>query len=366
MRPGERVRFMVMAIVLAFAIPAGARAQQGGAAPSPQMDFVMTGTGAFNYSASLEGPFGHNFGASLAPILLWNMGSDFLFEGHIEFALEEGQTKTNLEYAQIDYQGIKNVQIVAGKFLVPFGLFGQRLHPAWIDRLPSFPLLYLDGEQVGAGGHLLPVISDIGVMADVAAPLGEQWSLDLSGYVTQGPQVATGSGQPGPGGVEIPGVEFGTTFDENNKDKMIGARLGLVGTDGLEFYISGLHARYDAGDRLAVNGLDLAGWWSHGAYRVRAEGSVLWQQFDGLSQIETLRRPGYYVQISRRMGKFEPVVRWSHVLDAEVSGTSLVPENRQIAEGLDYWFHPNVVAKVALEENLDGPDQLLVQWGFGF
>lgn len=383
MKPRNRTRLLAAVTALALAVPVGVGAQQGTAPRTPEMDFVMGGMGAFSYGATLEGPFEHNFGAKLAPILLWNMGSDFLFEGHIEFELEDGQTNTHLEYAQIDYQGIKNVQIVVGKFLVPFGVFGQRLHPVWINRMASFPLTFLDGDQVGGGGRLLPVISDIGAMAEVSAPLSDEWSLDLSAYVTQGPQTATGAAegsqgsrlaplasrvaaQIAPGGVEIPGVDFGTTYDENNKNKMIGARLGLVGLNGLELYVSGLHAKYDTEDRLAINGLDVAGWWHHENYRVRAEGVVMWQQFDGATGIETFRRPGYYVQVSRRMGKFEPVVRWSHVLDAEVSGTSVVPKNRQIAEGLDYWFHPNIVAKVELEQNLDGTDQLLVQWGFGF
>lgn len=381
---------LMAAVLVATTLPAAARAQgASGTTRAPQMDFVMGGMGAFTYTAPLEGPFEHNFAAKLAPILLWNMGSDFLFESHLEFELEDGETQTHLEYAQVDYQGIKNVQLVVGKFLLPFGVFGQRLHPVWIDRLPSFPLPFLDGEQIGVGGRLVPVMSDVGAMAQVAAPLGDDWSLDFSAYVTQGPRAASAeaagsvsplasaspnrpaaapqpAAQTAPDGAEIGHVAIGTNFEDNNKDKMIGGRLGVVGTNGLELYVSGLHSVYDAEGRLAFDGLDLAGWWTHGPYRVRAEGAMLWQQFDGLTQIETLKSPGYYIQASRRIGKFEPVLRWSHVLEKKVAGTAIEPENRQIAEGLDYWFHPNVVAKVAAEQNLDGTDRLLVQLGFGF
>lgn len=383
MKSRKRRYCLVSLAALVLGLPGAALAQGNSAQRFPEMNFVMGGMGAFNYTAALQGPFEHNFGAKLAPIVLWNMSSDFLFEGHFEFELEDGETQTHLEYAQIDYQGLKNIQVVAGKFLVPFGVFGQRLHPVWINRLPSMPLLYVDAEEVGAMGHLLPVISDIGVMLQAAAPLGSDWDLDLSVYVTQGPRAATGSaeasrspaGSPlgrvaldlvSPGGVDIPNVAFGTNFEENNKDKMVGGRLGFVGASGLEFHVSGMHAAYDAEDQLAFNGLDVAAWWDHGPYRVRGEGAVLWQQFDTPGGVQTLRSPGYYLQVSRRIGKFEPVLRWSHLLDREVEGTSVMPRVRQISEGIDYWFHPSVVSKIAIEENLDGPDRLLVQWGFGF
>ena len=32
----------------------------------------------------------------------------------------------------------------AGKFLLPLGIFNERLHPAWINKLPDRPLPYDD------------------------------------------------------------------------------------------------------------------------------------------------------------------------------------------------------------------------------
>ena len=117
----------------------------GWAQPSPLSNFVLAGYGSATYDAFTVDEFTNNFSASVSPVLLFSMGEDILFETELEFGLSGEVTSTSLEYAQIDYLGFDRVQIIAGKFLLPFGLFSERLHPTWINKMPSAPLLYHSG-----------------------------------------------------------------------------------------------------------------------------------------------------------------------------------------------------------------------------
>jgi hypothetical protein len=41
------------------------------------------------------------------------------------------------EYAQLDFIANDNPVLVGGKFLAPFGVFGPRIHPTWINEFPT-------------------------------------------------------------------------------------------------------------------------------------------------------------------------------------------------------------------------------------
>lgn len=370
---------------------ASVAAQEG---PTPPVSrFLISGYATVNNSSTVEDDTRNDFSASVSPILLFNLGPDLLFEGELEFELEDGGTETALEYAQIDYLGFERVQLVAGKFLLPFGVFGERLHPSWINKLPSMPLLYGHAHGGVAEGVLTPILSDVGFMARVSQPIGERSSLDLSLYVTQGPREASAEGDEGdddghahsvaPSPVragaaaanddvpfehasDIPGIAFGTNFSDNNDNKMLGARAGLVSGGSFELYVSAFHAMYNAEDYLDLVGTNISAEFRTGAFELRGEGAILWQEFELEDEFPTLRSPAYYLQASRRIGDFEPIVRWSHLMDAKVEGEVAREERRQLAFGLDYWLEPSVPIKLAYELDLDGSDRLLLQWAYGF
>lgn len=392
----------LVAALLAVTLVAPAGAQQGESS-SPLSDFIVTGYGTLGYTSAFdrgaESDFSHDFSAAVSPVLLFGMGEDFLFEAEFEFELAGSETETNLEYAQVDYLGFSNVQLTAGKFLLPLGLFSERLHPTWINKMPSMPLLYGHAHGGVAEGSLFPVLTDIGIMGRWAQPLGESLTLDVSAWVTQGPRAAAeeegdgGDGhahsvvpsfrRSGPGaafGVDpsaqvtpadlggLPGAAFGTNTSDNNDNKMVGARAGLVAGGDFEAFLSGFHAMYDEDDFLDIYSGNLAVEWRPGQFELRGEGAVLWQEviLEQAAAYETLESPGYYVQASRRVGAFEPVVRWSHLLDSEVEEAVVREEIRQLAVGLDYWLSPSIPVKVAFEWNLDGDERVLVQWAYGF
>ncbi len=354
---------------------------------------VLAGYGSATYEGSLNEDYPNDFSASVSPVLLYSMGGDLLFEAELEFGLSGELTTTTLEYAQIDYMGLDNIQIVAGKFLLPFGVFGERLHPSWVNKLPSSPILFGHAHGGVAEGALLPILSDAGLMLRWAQPFGTGWALDFSGWVSQGPRLVEegagdghahavavpqpvmgegggllqGSGSAAQADLPAPAVGFGVAFADNNKNKMLGGRLGLVRGPSFEAYVSGFHAMYDAGNFLDYVGAALSVEWRKRTFEIRAEGVLLQQEFEeDLGVYPTLDRSGFYVQASRRFGAWEPVVRFGRMSDAKVDGTVVGEAHSQLALGLDYWFGSSIPLKLAWEYHEEEDDRLMVQWAFGF
>lgn len=225
--------------------------------------FLVGGYGTTTYEAAATKAFPNDFRASVSPVILYTMGRDVIFETELEFGLSGAATTTTLEYAQIDYLGFEKVQIIAGKFLVPFGIFGERLHPTWINKLPSAPVLFGHAHGGVAESGLLPIMSDAGLMVRWAQPVGSTAMLDFSGYVTQGPRLAPAQEDDHAGDEHdptepdddhAPPVAFGTSFTDNNTNKMVGARLGIVKGSSFEAYVSGFHSMYDEDNFLDYTG----------------------------------------------------------------------------------------------------------------
>lgn len=371
--------------VLAAAAPLAA---QEAPPPSPIANLVIAGYGGMAYDANLNDEFGNDFTASVSPVILYSMGDDLLFETELEFGLSGDLTTTTLEYAQIDYLGFDRVQIIGGKFLLPFGLFSERIHPTWVNKLPTAPLLFGHAHGGVAEEALLPVLSDAGIMARFNQPAGQLWNLDLTLFVTQGPRLMSeeessgehahsvvapslsavpGHGPEEVGDFHIPSVGFGVSFSDNNKNKMLGGRLGIVRAPTFEAYVSGFHAMYDQESFLDYSGVALSVESRVRGFELRGEAAVTWQEFGAAEEgFQTLESPGYYLQASRRIESFEPVVRWSQLLDAEVDGQTARLGQKELMLGVNYWLAPSVPVKVAYGVHPDADDQLHLAWAFGF
>ena len=337
--------------------------------------FVLAGYGSAGYEAAISSEFPNDFTVSVSPVILYTMGRDIVFETELEFGLSGTQTTTALEYAQIDYLGFENVQVIAGKFLVPFGVFGERLHPTWINKLPTAPVLFGHAHQGVAESGLLPIMSDAGVMMRWAQPLGSGIQLDFSGYVTQGPRLAAAEeGEHAgdehdptePDDDHAPPVAFGVSFDDNNRDKMVGARLGLVKGPAFEVYLSGFRANYDEDGTLDYRGGAFSVEWRRGPLEFRGEAVTTRQEFVVDSEVESLKRAGYYAQVSRRMGSWEPVIRWGQLSDGTVASEATIDGHYELAVGLNFWLEPTIPVKVAWEFHQDRDDRVYVQWAYGF
>ncbi len=117
--------------------------------------------------------------------------------------------------------------MVFGKFLSPVGFFQQNLHPSWINKLPDAPAGF------GHGG--VAPLNDLGVMArggfgKVSRPL-----INYGVYVGNGPQLEFEDG-------ELAALEQEAFGLDDNNNKAVGGRLGLVPIPHLEFGASFLNS----------------------------------------------------------------------------------------------------------------------------
>jgi hypothetical protein len=101
------------------------------------------------------------------PVLLVAFGRHVLLESRTDFTgvfQRENQTSgpykgkvfTTVEYSQLDWLASTRVTAVAGRYLLPFGLYNERLEPIWIKNLQDPPITASIGTRTsGAGDGLL-------------------------------------------------------------------------------------------------------------------------------------------------------------------------------------------------------------------
>ncbi len=178
--------------------------------------FMIRGYGhtGFNYQTSGDEKESSFVGSAFAPIFLFKLSDRLMFEAELEFVLEGNELEVGLEYADVMYVLNKNMTIRAGKFLLPFGTFMERLHPSWINRFSTRPL--------GFGHDGIAPASGIGVELRGAFDLGGP-TLNYSIYSTNGPRLKDGSDEP-----EEAGMLMFKNYEDNNKSKAFGGRIGLL------------------------------------------------------------------------------------------------------------------------------------------
>ena len=343
---------------------------------SPGTNAVLLSGFAFANFSNIEG-MDSTFGAAVVPIILWKPNAWILFEAEIEFALDEEETEVALGYAQVSFILNDYLTLGVGKFLLPFGTFWERWHPAWINKLPTMPLLYAHG--VGFIGE-----AGVGAQLRGGARVGST-KFNYSLYVINGPSLAEDPPMPG-------GLEWERNLDNNN-NKSVGGRVGFLPVPALEIGLSALWGRVnDSGSELGrietlILGLDL--WWAHvspaiaGRIEVRAE--VAWADTDdatfqdgdtGGTFTYRNKRNGWFVQVayrptyatSRILRDLEIVLRYDKV---QLPGPAEIGTDRdRLTLGMDYWILPNAVAKLAyfVDSERGGNDRngVVLQTAIGF
>lgn len=148
-------------------------------------NFVISGFTHLLYHKATKGNGSFELG-SFNPIFLFRSGDDLLFEGELEMQLntdDDGttSTETSIEFAQMDYMINDNLTLIGGKFLVPLGNFIEKSDPAWINKLPTFPVPRQDEFAILPEG-------DIGVQLRGAAHVtGEDPVLSYAAFLVNGP-----------------------------------------------------------------------------------------------------------------------------------------------------------------------------------
>lgn len=173
--------------------------------------FMLRGFAQFGLDASEENV---NFNmSSFNPILLWRQGDRFLFESELEMGYTN-QFNIDLGYANASYIVSKGLVIRAGKFLIPFGTYGEKLHPSWINKFSTAPL--------GVEHDGIVPMADIGIEIRGGLQMGKS-KLNYSLYAVNGPGIKDGIDEPEEAGM----LSFGNATD-NNKNKAIGSRIGIL------------------------------------------------------------------------------------------------------------------------------------------
>ncbi len=354
--------------LLSAADPASVAAQER----APTVRGLLTGYASVTYSAEPEEDFHNNFTAAISPLLLYQVGDDILFEGEADLELEEGATSVHVEHAQIHYLGLDRLQLTAGMFHVPFGIWH---HASWINRMPTPPLLYQDTHGGPPHDALLPILFDVGVMARANVPLFDGWTTSATVWVSQGPSDEIvghhEEGDPNAPDPVVAPIGYGANFEDNNSDKMLGLQLRTVAPSGLTVQASGFRASYDHDGNLGVYGANLALIWAPGSHErplfdLRGEFVLLGQEYEDAGAVETVNHGGYYVQLSRRVDGFEPIVRWSQLPQSVAAGEVVLEARRQLAIGMNYWVTPSVPVKAAYNVEPDGTDSIFLEWSVGF
>ncbi len=396
----------VLAVAMASVLPAVGQTQGD---TDPENRFLLTGYGFTTYVDSDAEGGTESFNAGFVPIFLYQVGEKFLVEVELEFEFEDDELETEVEYAQIDWLANDYLTVVAGKYLTPFGSFIERLHPAWINKLPTFPLPYQHGQSV------VP-FSQTGLQLRGGVPLGDGLKrFTYSAYVSNGFQVSAhghgaeegeddhdeegeddheeetaemltssfndedGHDEDGGGHEgeehedEDPIFLDGSSFNGNG-DLAFGGRVSLIPARGFEIGVSYLSGSYDEEGLLDTETFGVDFTYHHDLFDLRGE----WLDSDierGVAEdgdpLNNQQVESWYIQPSLRLSvipayvfnKLELVARYANLDFGET-------DQDQTSVGLNYYFSGSTILRVAwerLEETGHASDDSLnVMLAIGF
>ena len=339
--------------------------------------FVLTGYMSSGIKFTKEAS---SFGANFSPILLWKPHERLIVEAELETELEGTETKINLEYIDASYFLNKYVTIRAGKFLSPFGIYQDRLHPQWINKLPSTPLGFNhDGSPIGP-------TTEVGVDVRGNVPLGSA-KMNYSFYLSNGPSLNTSSSEIS----EIGQLNY-SSAEDNNKNKSFGGRVGLLPISNSSVEIGGsfqvgnvgakrteyenVKAKQYALDFTYVNFLDFL----KGMIDVKAQWN--WVNVDQANYISPKDSTKFTFNNKRDAAFFQAAYRPSMTQSKFLKKTELVFRysglNMQTGEvdpaktilnqytyGINYWYSWRTVLKFAYQSQKDN-NAFYVQLAVGF
>ncbi len=299
------------------------------------------------------------------PIFHYQYNDLMLLQAELETSITpEGETEVNLEYGKLDLLLTDYLVLEGGKFLSPIGFFRQNLHPAWINKLPSFPPGFSEDEAAP--------VADVGLALRGGVPFGQaRTTYDL--YVANGPRLELNAA-----GTEIEALNTEGAASDVDSNKVVGGRLGVLPWPNLGIGLSGVtgKTRIDQAGQPTRNynvyDVDLFYQPKAIAEGLELRGEYVKTRVGGGGTIDPESRDweAYYLQAAYRIPgtKFEPVLRYGWY-----NPPGSRNRFRQWAPGIDYVFASNVMAKFAYEFNdlndssdNAGRDRLLLQLAYGF
>lgn len=148
--------------LFAVLVPA-LQAQTTSETPTP----IPVVTGFIGYQSTFE-PHAQTIAPEFDPIFLIPLGNKLLVESELDLGIDVERQDGRLgpaavnkgfDYLQLDYIANPHLTVVAGRFLTPFGIYRERLHPEWIRNLAAEPIIFAMNDNSGNGAMLRGVMS---------------------------------------------------------------------------------------------------------------------------------------------------------------------------------------------------------------
>ncbi len=256
------------------------------AAPAVGQGLIVSGYGSMEYLNPQGGV--QTFDAhNLNVIVVGKLRGDLFVAAEVEY--EHGGEEIALEFAYLAFTRWRYVNIVAGKFIVPFGVFNVN-HPAWINKVPGRPF--------GLDNVLPTGYEDVGLMLRGGLPAGFLSRVTYDVWVV--------NGLAGPDSGDLRGMRDNVV--DVDRDKFVGGRLGFVSRMGLDVGASVHTGKYDPADGLRVTLFGADGRYARGEFEIRGEYVQANQDVTG----GDIKKRGGYVQFGYLVRRtIEPTVRVS-------------------------------------------------------
>lgn len=335
----------------------------------------------------------NNVVARFVPIFLFQLSEKIHIEAELEFATtEEGETETVLEYANMHYFFNDNTIITAGKFLLPFGLFGANIHPSWINKAASNPGIYGGHGGNGSLVGVSNIFNDTGVNVANTWELGDAGKIFTDFYAVSGPRQEAGDH----GG----GVDMDVKKGDNNDSMAYGGRIAYAFLPEWEIGVSYYSGDYSDDGDLNYNAYNIDFNWIGSYASIRGEifGSTAETEGEdegeeeghGEEWVKDFDKSGWYIQgtwQARQLGKdwlnpVEFVLRYSNIesdFDGSIAHEFEEDAGRtgsRVYYGVNYWLEPSAVLKLGAEStSIDNEeashtsvpdDRIFLQLAFGF
>lgn len=247
--------------------------------------------------------------------------------------LRSGGTVIKVEQAWVRYKASESFTLSVGSFLVPFGRYNQSNRPYQTDLIN--PPLQVE-EMYPARWRELGILME-----------GRISSLFYSAYV-------------GNGLAENGNLKESQQFEDNNKNKALGARAGLFLSQRLAVAFSYYRGKYDEDNSryLSFQGADLI-WEFEGLHFLSEYSRASLENPEPYSSGEV---KGYFVQVSFNIDNFRPVVSYQYLeyndsfhglgfILPSYPGGGILEEKSRWSFGLVYFFTPALLFKLEYDYN---------------
>ncbi|HEU5262784.1 MAG TPA: hypothetical protein VFU41_15295, partial [Gemmatimonadales bacterium] len=224
---------------------------------------------------------------NLNVIIVGKLRGDLFAAAELEY--EHGGEEIALEFAYLAFTRWRYVNIVAGKFIVPFGNFNVS-HPAWISKVPGRPF--------GFDNVFPATYEDIGLMLRGGLPAGYLSRVTYDVWVV--------NGLAGADGADV--RDLRDNLVDVDRNKFVGGRLGFVARMGLDVGASINTGRYDSANDLTITLFGADARYERSGFEIRGE-FVQANQDATAGQIKKRGGYGQLAYLARRT--IEPTVRVS-------------------------------------------------------